>query len=185
VPWLTLIPGGAGCAIFWAWLFSQQQPPLLMSTPTSFRNCNIMPRVSEVWNTSTCALPVTDVIEHCSGNRVSQLAMADATNCAITRIRHAVPRLMLNLDPGSSRSGTRFAGRVRLPSTCSQARIVMRHPAAAIYARLMTATHASSQYHTTSAVQSSASAGSADLTAATNRAIQIPALALYRWALRG
>lgn len=139
MPWLTLIPGGAGCAIFWAWLFSQQQSPLLMSTPTSFRNCNIMPRVSEVWNTSTCALPVTDVIEHCSGNRVSQLAMADATNCAITRIRHAVPRLMLNLDPGSSRSGTRFAGRVRLPSTCSQARIVMRHPAAAIYARLMRA----------------------------------------------
>lgn len=46
------------------------------------------------------------------------------------------------------------------------------------------ATQAGIQYHTTSATQSSVSAGSADLTAAINRAIQIPALAINRWALR-
>lgn len=179
MPWLTLIPGSAGCAIFWAWLFSQQQSPLLMPTPTSFRSCNTMPPDPKSGTSQRDALTAADVIRHCSGNPVSQVARANATNCAITRIRSRCPEA--HLDPGSSRSGTRFAGRVRLPSTCSQARIVMRHPAAAIYARLMRAPRTQASIITRLRPSNlSVSAGSADLTAATNGAIQIPALALYR-----
>ena len=139
MPWLTLIPGGAGCAIFRAWLFSQQQSPVLMLTPISFQSCNTMPLDPMSGTSQRSALS-----QQMSSGIVLEIQCLRSPgptppNCAITRIRHAVPRLMLNLDPGSSRSGTRFAGRVRLPSTCSQARIVMRHPAAAIYARLMRA----------------------------------------------
>jgi len=78
-----------------------------------------------------------------------------------------------HLDPGSSRSGARIAGRVRLPSTCSQARICDETPRCSnnICAADEDATQAGIRYHTTSANQSSVSAGSADLTAATNRAI--------------
>jgi hypothetical protein len=83
---------------------------------------------------------VADVIRHCSGNPVSHVARASATKTCDHTYPLRCPEA--HLDPGSSRSGTRFAGRVRLPSTCSQARIVMRHPAAAIYARLMSGRHA-------------------------------------------
>ena len=93
----------------------------------------------EVWNISTFVPAVIDVIRHCSGNPVSQVARASATECAIIRYPSRYPEAHAHLDPGSSRSGTSIAGRVHLPSTCSQARIVMRHPAAAIYARLMRA----------------------------------------------
>jgi hypothetical protein len=38
---------------------------------------------------------VADVTRHCSGNPVSHVARASATIYAITRMRYAVPRLML------------------------------------------------------------------------------------------
>jgi hypothetical protein len=84
-----------------------------------------------------------------------------------------VPRPMLISIRGHLVPGPELPVEVRLPSTCSQARICDETPRCSnnICAADEDATQAGIQYHTTSANQSSVSAGSADLTAATNRAI--------------
>lgn len=147
------------------------------------------PTRSEVWNISTFTTAAVDVIEHCSGNPVCLRWPKSTPPNVQSHVLYPryCPETHAHLDPGSSRSGARIAGRVRLPSTCSQARICDETPRCSnnICAADENATQAGIQCHTASANQSSVSAGSADLTAATNRAIYIPALAIYHWTLRG
>ena len=174
MPWLTLIPGSVGCAIFLGVVVfataiaatpaHTHLPPKLRHHPTRY----------EVWNISTFVPAVIDVIRHCSGNPVSQVARANATKMCDHTVSVTLSRGSCSC---SSRSGVisirdqhcRYSASPECMQSSENCDETPR--CSNICAADEGATHAGIQYHTTSAIQSSASAGSADLTAATNRAI--------------